>query len=259
VSVDARLNEAVQALAAGDWEAVPGFVADSFFAYSPGPDEPTAAERLMEIVSDMRGAMPDLSASITDLAADGDVYVGTLTVSGTHENALWGAPGTGRSITWTNPITIKPIGDRFAIRFDGVAFPDVVAVLRQFGMVNPPDQMDEPPPYPVSIPDFLLKVVLTGQAGDKPCSHLDQIQLTEPSTRVCAACFVDGVNWPALRMCLVCGFVGCCDTSKNKHMLQHHEETGHALMRSIRMDEGWVWCYEDNAFFEKRTLDRYRR
>jgi uncharacterized UBP type Zn finger protein len=60
-------------------------------------------------------------------------------------------------------------------------------------------------------------------------------------------------------MCLICGHVGCCDTSKNKHAFQHFEKTGHPLMRSIRMDEGWVWCYEDNAFFEKSILARDRQ
>jgi hypothetical protein len=41
-------------------------------------------------------------------------------------------------------------------------------------------------------------------------------------------------------------------------MIEHFRETGHPIMRSIRMDEGWVWCYEDDAFFEKAILDRYR-
>ena len=44
---------------------------------------------------------------------------------------------------------------------------------------------------------------------------------------------------------------------KNKHMMKHHEETGHPLMRSMRMNEGWMWCYVDNAFFEKDVLGRY--
>jgi uncharacterized UBP type Zn finger protein len=59
-------------------------------------------------------------------------------------------------------------------------------------------------------------------------------------------------------MCLVCGFVGCCDTSTNRHMVGHYEETGHPIFRSIRGDEGWVWCYADDAFFEKPILDGYR-
>jgi hypothetical protein len=41
--------------------------------------------------------------------------------------------------------------------------------------------------------------------------------------------------------------------------MAHFEETGHPLMRSVRMDEGWGWCYVDNAFFEKETIDRMVR
>jgi hypothetical protein len=41
-------------------------------------------------------------------------------------------------------------------------------------------------------------------------------------------------------------------------MKKHYEATGHPLMRSIRMDEGWMWCYADNAFFPKTTLEKYR-
>jgi uncharacterized UBP type Zn finger protein len=114
--------------------------------------------------------------------------------------------------------------------------------------------MDLPPPHPVVIPEIIFKVIFTGQVADKPCSHLGMVQVTEPTTDVCQQCVESGDIWPALRMCLVCGFVGCCDTSVNKHMKAHYQETGHPIFRSIRMDEGWVWCYEDNAFFEKRKV-----
>ena len=83
-----------------------------------------------------------------------------------------------------------------------------------------------------------------------------QVVAVEPETRLCAPCYTGGVNWPALRMCLTCGSVGCCDTSRNKHALKHYEESGHPLIRSIRFDESWVWCYADNAFFEGSILDR---
>ncbi len=56
-----------------------------------------------------------------------------------------------------------------------------------------------PPRYPVAPPDFLLKLVLTGEAGDKPCAHLDQIQVTEPATTVCQECVDLGDLWLALR------------------------------------------------------------
>jgi hypothetical protein len=39
-------------------------------------------------------------------------------------------------------------------------------------------------------------------------------------------------------------------------MAQHYQETGHPIFRSIHRDEGWIWCYADDAFFEKSTLAR---
>jgi predicted ester cyclase len=253
-----RFEQFTDALAGGDLDVLPSFLADSFFSYEPGPDEPTAAKRFAVIVSDLKEAMPDLTVSIGEVEQSGDVFTATMTVTGTYENALWGAPPTGKQISWTNPVSIKPIGDRFAVRFDEVTLPSVIGVLRELGMVNAPDEMDRAPLYPVSPPAFLLKVLFTGQAGNKPCTHLDQIEVTEPGTRACAKCVAVGDYWPALRMCLTCGHVGCCDTSINKHANQHYQESGHPLMRSIRMDEEWVWCYEDSAFFEGRILDPHR-
>jgi signal transduction histidine kinase len=54
-----------------------------------------------------------------------------------------------------------------------------------------------------------------------------------------------GDKWVQLRMCLVCGKVGCCDESPNKHATGHFHETDHPVMRSIEPGENWVWCYVD--------------
>jgi uncharacterized UBP type Zn finger protein len=82
-------------------------------------------------------------------------------------------------------------------------------------------------PARFKIPEFVLRLAFTHSLREKTCSHLDLIQVREPSTRVCQDCIDLGDSWPNLRMCLICGYVGCCDTSKNKHMHQHIEETGH--------------------------------
>lgn len=255
---DRRLQEFISALADANYDVLTDYIAPQFWSHTPAEGEPTATERVMKILTDLTNAMSDLSVTIAEVAKADDGYSATLTLDGTHDGVLWGAPGTGNHITWQTNLSLKAIDGSFAFRFDDVELPDVLGVLRQFGMINPPDQMDRAPLYPVSPPEFLLKVIFTGQAGDKDCSHLEQIQVTEPSTRMCAQCFEAGDYWPALRMCMTCGFVGCCDTSKNTHMKKHYEETGHALMRSIRMDEGWMFCYEDGAFFETATLDKYR-
>ena len=79
----------------------------------------------------------------------------------------------------------------------------------------------------------------------KQCTHLDQIRVTDTNVRVCEECVKLGDDWVHLRMCLICGHVGCCDSSKNKHATRHFKSTHHPLVRSIEPGESWVWCYVD--------------
>jgi uncharacterized UBP type Zn finger protein len=79
------------------------------------------------------------------------------------------------------------------------------------------------------------------------CKHLDQIRVTSTETIVCEDCIRDGDRWVHLRMCLSCGHVGCCDSSKNRHATKHFHKTRHPLVRSIEPGEDWVWCYLDNV------------
>lgn len=108
-------------------------------------------------------------------------------------------------------------------------------------------------PAHIHIPEFLLQLIYTRQLKERSCSHLHLIHFHEPTAHVCQDCIDLGDSWPNLRMCLICGYIGCCDTSKNKHMKKHVEETGHPLIRSIEPGEGWIWCYEDNAFISARS------
>ena len=36
-----------------------------------------------------------------------------------------------------------------------------------------------------------------------------------------------------LRLCMICGHVGCCDSSKNRHATKHFHSSHHAIMRSL--------------------------
>ena len=55
------------------------------------------------------------------------------------------------------------------------------------------------------------------------CSHLDQIKVTHTDIHVCPECVKLGDTWVHLRLCLECGHVGCCDSSKNKHLTTFHK------------------------------------
>lgn len=83
------------------------------------------------------------------------------------------------------------------------------------------------------------------------CPHLDQIQDVKPRTKGCEDCLKAGDMWNQLRVCLSCGYVGCCDDSKNQHATKHFHQTQHPLIRSLEPGEHWVWCYPDKLYFER--------
>jgi uncharacterized UBP type Zn finger protein len=83
-----------------------------------------------------------------------------------------------------------------------------------------------------------------------PCSHLDQINDVSPNTAGCEECLKLGDEWVHLRMCLICGHVGCCDSSKNTHATKHFHATQHPLMQSAEPGEDWIWCYVDGVTLE---------
>ena len=94
----------------------------------------------------------------------------------------------------------------------------------------------------------LMRRIWTGTFRQKPCAHRDQINWAlKPSTDVCADCVKLGDGWIHLRMCMTCGYIGCCDKAKNQHSYKHYQETGHPIMRSLHGNEDWMWCYVDQA------------
>lgn len=85
------------------------------------------------------------------------------------------------------------------------------------------------------------------------CTHLDQIHDVTPRTPGgCEECLQLGDTWVHLRLCLTCGHVGCCDSSKNKHATKHFHATSHPIVQSFERGEDWIWCYIDEVAWEPR-------
>ena len=81
------------------------------------------------------------------------------------------------------------------------------------------------------------------------CSHLDQVRNVTPRSIGCEECLKLGDTWVHLRLCLTCGHVGCCNSSKNKHATKHFIETDHPIIASFEPGEVWAWCYKDDQLF----------
>jgi uncharacterized UBP type Zn finger protein len=82
------------------------------------------------------------------------------------------------------------------------------------------------------------------------CTHLDQIHNVKPKTHGCEECLKMRDTWVHLRLCLTCGHVGCCDSSKNKHATKHFHATNHPIIRSLEPGEHWKWCYIDEIVMD---------
>ena len=81
----------------------------------------------------------------------------------------------------------------------------------------------------------------------EPCEHLEALRMADfPPPRTpgaCEECLAEGTRWVALRECLECGHVGCCDSSPGTHATKHYHQTHHPVMRSVMPGDTWSWCY----------------
>jgi uncharacterized UBP type Zn finger protein len=82
------------------------------------------------------------------------------------------------------------------------------------------------------------------------CEHVLAAKDLKPAQHVCEDCVKTGDQWVHLRICLTCGHVGCCDSSKNKHATKHYHSSKHPVVRSIEPGETWGWCYVDETTYE---------
>jgi hypothetical protein len=101
-------------------------------------------------------------------------------------------------------------------------------------------------PAPSNRPILLLSSV----SVTPPCKHLALIADVVASAAGCEDCLAIGSGWVHLRLCLVCGHVGCCDDSPHRHATRHFHATGHPVMRSFEPGEAWGWCFVDQLDYD---------
>ena len=86
------------------------------------------------------------------------------------------------------------------------------------------------------------------------CHHFEHLKPVPSASasyaKGCPECVALGDTWVHLRECLICGHVGCCDSSKNKHATKHFHTLKHPVMRSVEPGEDWGWCYVDEVMVD---------
>jgi hypothetical protein len=88
------------------------------------------------------------------------------------------------------------------------------------------------------------------------CAHVDQARDVTPGADGCEECLQAGDRWVHLRLCRICGHVGCCDSSPNQHATKHYHATGHPVIQSFEPGEDWGWCDIDETMVDLTTVVR---
>ena len=91
------------------------------------------------------------------------------------------------------------------------------------------------------------RIATTDTPATASCQHVALVSAISPRSPGCEECLRTGSRWVHLRVCLSCGFVGCCDSSKNRHATAHFWATKHPIVRSLEPGESWRWCYLDET------------
>jgi len=83
----------------------------------------------------------------------------------------------------------------------------------------------------------------------KLCEHFAHMkEKISPKTQGCEECEKEHLPWVAIRKCLICGHVGCCDSSVGRHATKHFEETDHSIMEALH-ENPWKWCYVHKDYY----------
>jgi monovalent cation:H+ antiporter-2, CPA2 family len=85
---------------------------------------------------------------------------------------------------------------------------------------------------------------------DSGCSHGALSRPVLPRAWGCVACLQQGTSWVHLRVCLTCGYVGCCDSSPYRHAREHAHADDHPLIASAEPGETWAYCFADDVTVE---------
>ena len=94
------------------------------------------------------------------------------------------------------------------------------------------------------------RTITLTEAQQQACDHARQVRSKVTSSAAgCEECLRIGDTWVHLRICMSCGAVRCCDSSKNRHATRHNAESGHPVIRSYQPGEAWAWCYPDRLSF----------
>ena len=97
----------------------------------------TGPDGLKGIVSQLRGAFPDLQVTIDEMVAEGDMVAAHTTWTGTQRGNFQGIPPTGNHVKWGSVDIVHVRGGQFVHHY---GLQDGLGLLQQVGAISAPGQ-----------------------------------------------------------------------------------------------------------------------
>lgn len=94
------------------------------------PGTPPGPEAIKQVVTMFRGAFPDLTITIEDQIAEGDMVCSRTTTRGTHQGTLFGIPATGKTVTMPGLTLVRIVDGRLV---ESWVKNDVMSLMNQLG------------------------------------------------------------------------------------------------------------------------------
>lgn len=110
--------------------AVTRFAAPDFRRHQSALGEPLDTEGQISRIRGFQAAFPDVTITVEDVVAQGDLIAFRSVMRGTHQGEFMGIPATGRTIEVGLLDLIRVEDGRFAEQWGG---PDILDLLRQLG------------------------------------------------------------------------------------------------------------------------------
>lgn len=118
----------------GNVDLIHDICAEDVIDHSPF-GEVHGRDELKEVAESVISAFPDLSVTIEDSVAAGDMVANRLTLRGTHEGEFMGIEPTGEAIEIQNMLFTRVEDGLITERW---VQPDMLGFMQQIGAVDPP-------------------------------------------------------------------------------------------------------------------------
>ena len=209
-----EIDDHVATVRAGGYAALRGGIADALLVVCDDLDEACFDTRTFTV----RRGTAEQQVTIGQLASHAGVRVVSVERDGKRVDPV------------IEDFVLAP-GDRLTARASAQAFAAAARLLRT------PSGDEEASP---------VRTVHLTPAQQNACAHAAAVPADVTTTATgCSDCLATGDRWVHLRICMKCGRVGCCDSSKNKHATKHWHASGHPIIRSYEPREEWAWCFPD--------------